>query len=310
LGAFAAARGTYIVMGYSDQSYDFGEIPRYVEKLRAGFDLVMGNRFAGEIKPGAMPWLHRRIGNPGLTWFLNLLFKTGVGDTHCGMRGFRKAALDRLNLHMPGMEFASELVIKCALAKLKIEEIPITLWPDGRDRPPHLRSFRDGWRHLRFMLLCSPGFLFILPGLILTLLGLAAIPGAILAGGGQYTGFWGPTFQITASMVALTGFHLLAFGVVAKLYARQADPIFHDPKAEWFACVMTVDRGAIWGLFLILAALALAVPIFVNWLRTDEVPMPGLWILAGTLFLLGVETIFTAFLIGLLELQKEATKAG
>jgi glycosyltransferase involved in cell wall biosynthesis len=307
---FTEARGRFVVMGDCDDSYDFTDLGRFVDRLRGGADVVMGNRLKGEIKPGAMPWLHRWVGNPGLTWFLNLLFRTGVGDTHCGMRGFRRDALQRLNLQMPGMELASELVIKNALARHRIAEIPITLHPDGRDRPPHLRSFRDGWRHLRFMLMCSPTFLFLLPGLLLTVLGLTLIPAVILAGYGVFTTFFGPVFQYTASLVALGGFHLLAFGFLAKLYAQQVNPIFHDPRAEKLARFFTVDRGLILGLDFILASVAAGLPVFVHWCRTLTVPYPGMWILAGTLFMLGVETIFTAFLVGILELQRESQRAG
>jgi glycosyltransferase involved in cell wall biosynthesis len=307
---FAEARGRFVLMGDCDDSYDFTDLGRFVERLRVGADVVMGNRLKGEIKPGAMPWLHRYIGNPGLTWFLNLLFRTGVGDTHCGMRGFRREALRQLDLQLPGMELASELVIKSALAGQRIEEIPITLWPDGRDRPPHLRSFRDGWRHLRFMLMCSPTFLFLLPGVILTLLGLSAIPGAILAGYGVFTNFFGPVFQYTASLAALTGFHLLTFGILAKLYAQQVNPIFRDHRAEKFARFFTVDRGLILGIDFLLAAIAVGLPVLVHWWRTLTVPYPGLWIFAGTLFMLGLETIFTAFLVGIIELQRESQKAG
>ena len=307
---FAEARGTYVLMGDCDDSYDFTDLGRFVERLRGGADVVMGNRLKGEVKPGAMPWHHRWIGNPGLTWFLNLLFRTGVGDTHCGMRGFRREALDKLGLQMPGMELASELVIKNALAGHKVDEIPITLWPDGRDRPPHLRSFRDGWRHLRFMLMCSPTFLFLLPGLLLTLVGLAAIPAVILAGYGVFTDFFGPVFQYTASMVALGGAHLLAFGFLAKLYAQQVNPIFHDRRVEKLAKLFTVDRGLLLGIDLILAAVIVGVPVFAHWCRTFEVPLPGLWIFAGTLCMLGIETIFTAFLVGILELPRESQKAG
>jgi hypothetical protein len=307
---FAEARGSFVVMGDCDDSYDFTDLGRFVERLRAGADVVMGNRLKGEIKPGAMPWLHRRVGNPGLTWFLNLLFRTGVGDTHCGMRGFRREALEALHLHMPGMEFASELVIKSALAGQRIEEIPITLWPDGRDRPPHLRSFRDGWRHLRFMLMCSPTFLFLLPGALLLLAGLAAIPAVVLAGYGVFTDVFGPTFQFTAALVALSGAHLVVFGLLAKLYARQVDPVFRDARldrlAEWF----TVDRGLLLGIDLVLCGLALGLPVFVHWCRTLAVPSPGQWVFAGTLFVLGVETTFTAFLVGILELKREATRCG
>jgi glycosyltransferase involved in cell wall biosynthesis len=307
---FAEARGTFVLMGDCDDSYDFTDLGRFVDRLRGGADVVMGNRLKGVIKAGAMPWLHRWVGNPGLTWFLNLLFRTGVGDTHCGMRGFRREALARLRLQMPGMELASELVIKNALAGHRIEEIPITLWPDGRDRPPHLRSFRDGWRHLRFMLMCSPTFLFVLPGLLLTVLGVLAIPATILAGYGVFTDVFGPVFQYTASMVCLGGFHLLVFGFLAKLYAQQVNPIFRDPRAEKLARFFTVDRGLLLGLAMILAALAVGLPVFVHWCRTLEVPSPGLWIFAGTLFMLGLETIFTAFLVGILELQRESQRAG
>ena len=307
---FAEARGEFVLMGDCDASYDFTELGRFMERLRAGADVVMGNRLTGEIKPGAMPWLHRCIGNPGLTWFLNMLFRTGVGDTHCGLRGFRREALQTLRLQMPGMELASELVIKNALARQKIEEIPITLWPDGRNRPPHLRSFRDGWRHLRFMLMCSPTVLFVLPGLLLTLLGLLAIPGALLAGYGLFSNVFGPVFLYTASMVVLGGFHLLVFGFLAKLYAQQVNPIFHDPGTEKLARFFDVDRGLILGLDLILASCVVGLPVFLHWCQTLEVPSPGLWIFAGTLFMLGLETIFAAFLVGIMELQRESQRPG
>jgi glycosyltransferase involved in cell wall biosynthesis len=307
---FAEARGRYVIMGDCDDSYDFTDLGRFVERLRGGADVVMGNRLKGEIKPGAMPWLHRWVGNPGLTWFLNLLFRTGVGDTHCGMRGFRKDALANMNLQMPGMELASEIVIKSALAKQRIEEIPITLWPDGRDRRPHLRSFRDGWRHLRFMLLCSPTFLFLIPGLLLTLLGLAAIPAAVLAGYGVFTGLFGPNFMYTASLVAIAGTHLLGFGFLAKLYAHQADPVFRDPRVERLAGLFTVERGLVGGLFLIVEAALIGVPVVVHWLQTWTVPVPGRWIFAGTLFMLGLETIFVSFLVSILELSKESLRKG
>jgi glycosyltransferase involved in cell wall biosynthesis len=157
---FAEARGRFLIMGDCDDSYDFTDLKPFVDRLREGADLVMGNRRKGGIKPGAMPWLHRWIGNPGLSWFLNLLFHTSAGDVYCGMRGFRKDAVERMNLHMPGMELAPEMVIKSTLARLSVQEVPIALWPDGRGRRPHLRSFRDGLRGLRFMLMCSPSVLF------------------------------------------------------------------------------------------------------------------------------------------------------
>src|SRR5205823_12621455 len=169
----AAARGTYVIMGDADDSYDFGNIEPFLTRLRGGDELVMGNRFKGGIKPGAMPWLHRRIGNPILTGILNLFFRSPIRDAHCGLRGFRKDAYEQLDLTAPGMGFASEMVVKACLHKQKISEVPTTLSPDGRDRPPHLRSFRDGWRHLRFLLLMCPLWLFRVPSVCLFGIGLS-----------------------------------------------------------------------------------------------------------------------------------------
>jgi glycosyltransferase involved in cell wall biosynthesis len=307
---FAEARGTYVVMGDADDSYDFTDIGRFLDRLRAGADFVMGNRLKGEIKPGAMPWLHRWVGNPGLSWFLNLLFRTGAGDTLCGLRGFRRDACERMNLQMPGMEFAGEMVIKSALAGLRIEEIPITLYPDGRDRRPHLRTFRDGWRFLRFVLLCCPTALFFVPGLLMTLAGLAAIPIVVAAGYGVWTDIFGPNFMYTASLVSLAGAHLMAFGFLAKLHAHLADPVFRDPRVERLTRFFTVERGLVWGACLMLAGLALAIPVFVYWCRTTAVPVPGQWIFAGTLFMLGIECVFVAFLIGVLDLRRESNRCG
>src|SRR5438132_3039775 len=167
----AAARGTYVIMGDADDSYDFSRIEPFVSKLRAGHDLVMGNRFQGGILPGAMPWSHRYIGNPILSGILNLFFHTPIHDAHCGLRGFRKDAYARLGLTTPGMEFASEMVVKASMQRQKITEVPIVLHPDGRDRPPHLRSFRDGWRHLRFLLLHCPLWLYLVPAALLLVVG-------------------------------------------------------------------------------------------------------------------------------------------
>lgn len=307
---FAEARGRFIIMGDCDDSYDFTDMKRFVDRLRDGADLVMGNRFAGEIKPGAMPWLHQRIGNPGLSWFLNLLFHTGARDVYCGMRGFRKDAVERMNLHMPGMELAPEMVIKSKLARLSIEEVPIVLWPDGRGRRPHLRSFRDGWRGLRFMLMCSPTFLFILPGILLVLLGLGAIPVVVLAGYGVWTNIFGPNFLYTASLVALGGAHLVGFGFLAKLHAHRVDPVFRDPRVEKLADFFSVDRGLILGVDLMLAGLIVGLPVFVHWCRTWELPMPAQWIFAGTLFMLGLEAGFVSFLKGVLDMQAQERKTG
>jgi hypothetical protein len=270
----------------------------------------MGNRLQGGIKPKAMPWLHRRLGNPGLTWFLNLLFRTNAGDVYCGMRGMRKDAIRRMNLQMPGMELAPEMVIKSTLAKLRVDEIPITLWPDGRDRKPHLRSFRDGWRGLRFMLMCSPTALFVLPGLLLTIVGVLAIPAVMLAGYGTYRTFFSPNFLFGCSVLAVCGWHLLLFGFLAKLHAHHVDPVFRDERVERLAAAFTVNRGLLAGLGLLGLSAAFGVPVLVHWFRTFTLPLPGQWILAGTLFLLGFETVFASFLIGILDLRRESARQG
>src|SRR5437899_861664 len=204
----AGARGPYIVMGDADDSYDFTDVPRFVEKLREGHDIVLGNRFRGGIKPGAMPPLHKYFGNPGLTALLNTLFHVGIGDSYCGMRGFTRALYDRLDVRSSGMEFALEMIIKSAQIGARITEIPIVLWPDKRGRAPHLRSFRDGWRSLRFMLLYAPNWLFFLPGALLVAMGLAIV-------------FWllpGPraiTPRVTLDI------HTMIFGVIFTLMGAQ-----------------------------------------------------------------------------------------
>jgi len=226
----AAARGPFIVMGDADDSYDFGEVPKFAEMLRQGYDVVMGNRFRGEIKPKAMPWHHKYIGNPGLTALLNLFFRTGIGDSHCGMRGFTRAVYERMDLRSTGMEFASEFVIKAAQLKARITEIPITLWPDKRGRPPHLRSFRDGWRHLRFMLLYAPNWLFLLPG------------GALLAAG-LFLVFWllpGPR-QISPRVIL--DIHTMIFGVMFTLLGVQILSI--GSFAKVFSYAERFDRNPV-----------------------------------------------------------------
>ncbi|WP_406696697.1 glycosyltransferase family 2 protein [Singulisphaera sp. Ch08] len=305
----AAASGQYVIMGDADDSYDFSRLELFVERLREGHDLVMGNRFQGGIRPGAMPWHHRYIGNPILTGILNLFFQTPIHDAHCGLRGFRKDAYGRLGLTTPGMEFASEMVVRACLSHQKVTEVPTVLHPDGRDRPPHLRSFRDGWRHLRFLLMCTPTFLFILPGLFLTLLGLVAIPAAVLSGYGAFAGAFGPNFMYTASLVSIGGFHLLAFGLLAKFYTHRVDPVFRDPQVERAAGIFSVERGLALGLILIAVAVALGSPVLIQWARTQRVTSPAQWIFAGTLFSLGLETVFGSFLAGIINLPREPRRA-
>jgi hypothetical protein len=202
------------------------------------------------------------------------------------------------------MEFASEMVVKASLGHQKITEVPIVLHPDGRDRPPHLRSFRDGWRHLKFMLLCTPTFLFIFPGLLLTMLGVAATPIVIMAGFGHYTGCFGPNFMYTASLVAMSGFHLLVFGLLGKYVAHLVDPVFHDVKVERLAGFFSVERGLTTGVSLTALAVTFGAPVLAHWLSYGEVPVPGQWIFAGTLFCLGLEASAGAFLLSVLSIRQ------
>src|SRR5690349_5714050 len=215
-----AARGPFIVMGDADDSYDFTDVPRFVEKLREGYEMVVGNRFRGGIKPGAMPPLHKYFGNPGLTALLNTFFHARIGDSYCGMRGFTRALYDRLDVRSTGMEFALEMIIKAAQIGARISEIPIMLWPDKRGRAPHLRSFRDGWRSLRFMLLYAPNWLFLLPGAALVLVGLFLVFW-LLPGPRQISPHVGLDLHnmIFGVIFTLLGAQILSIGAFAKVFS-------------------------------------------------------------------------------------------
>jgi hypothetical protein len=239
-----------VVFGDADDSYDFGDVPRFVEKLRDGHELVMGNRFRGGIRPGAMPWKHRYLGNPVLSGIGRLFFHAPVGDFHCGLRGFRREAIDRLQLRAPGMEFASEMVIKATLHGLKIAEMPIVLHPDGRSRPPHLRSWRDGWRHLRFMLLFSPRWLFFIPGLLMLLCG-----GALMLALAATPLIVGPAIldihtMLVSGVLAVIGAQLLVFALFAKRFAIQEGWHPHGRIGKTLARHVRLEWGVLLGLLL------------------------------------------------------------
>ena len=265
LGGIAAARGRYIIMGDADDSYEFTNLMPFVAKLREGFELVMGNRFKGGIKPGAMPPLHRYLGNPVLTGIGRLFFGCPAGDFHCGLRGFNKAAIDRLNLQTTGMEFASEMVVKSSLQGLRITEVPTILSPDGRSRPPHLRSWRDGWRHLRFMLVYSPRWLFLYPGLVLMLVGLGT--GLWLLPGPQKVG--GVTFDVHtllyAMLAVLIGFQAVLFSVFTKIFAISEGLMPEDQRLNLAFKFFTLEDGMIAGVLLIAGGLG------------DSIYAVGLW---------------------------------
>ena len=209
-----------------------------------------------------------------------------------------------------GEEVTVEMVVKASVSRQKITEVPIVLHPDGRGRPPHLRRFHDGWRHLRFMLMCTPTFLFLMPGLFLTLFGLAVIPGVVIAGFGSYAGILGPNFMYTASLIAMSGFHFLVFGVLAKYYAHLADPVYRDQRIETIVRFFSVERGLTLGASLMALAVILGTPVLVHWLQTYQVPDPGQWIFAGTLFCLGLEAGGGAFLLGILQFRQDDQQTG
>src|SRR5689334_17970727 len=256
LGGIKAARGKYIIMGDADDSYDFTNLGPFLEKLRAGYDLVMGNRFKGGIEANAMPPLHKYLGNPVLTGIGRLFFQSPCGDFHCGLRGFSKAAIESLDLRTTGMEFASETVVKASLRGLQITEVPTTLSVDGRNRPPHLHTWRDGWRHLRFLLLFSPRWLFFLPGLALLIAGL--IIGALVAPHPFSIG--SVTFDVdtlvAASAMVVIGFQSVLFWLFTQVYAGSEGFLPEEPKVQRVLEKLSLERGLVLGLLIGLAGLA------------------------------------------------------
>lgn len=250
LGGIRAARGRYVVMGDADDSYDFTALMPFVECLRAGADLVMGNRFQGGIAPGAMRPLHRYLGNPVLSFLGRLFFRTKVGDFHCGLRGFRRDSVLSLGLQASGMEFASEMVVKATLAGQRVDEVPTELRPDGRSRPPHLRSWRDGWRHLRFLLLFSPRWLFLIPGTIMFAFG--AVIGAAVLPAPSWLGDLG--FDVNILMIAclmmVIGFQAVLFGLFTHVYASAEGFLPPDGKVDRLMEIVNLERGLLAGVVL------------------------------------------------------------
>jgi glycosyltransferase involved in cell wall biosynthesis len=304
-----AARGRYVIMGDADDSYDFSRLDAFVEKLRAGHPLVMGNRFKGGIRPGAMPALHRYLGNPVLSFIGRLFFRTRVGDFHCGLRGFDREAVASLDLRTPGMEFASELVVKAALAAWRIAEVPTTLDPDRRGRPPHLRSWRDGWRHLRFLLLFSPRWLFVYPGLALLLLGVVMTTALYFSP--LHIGGLGLDVHsmLYASAGALLGIQLCLFGLFARLSAQLAGLLPPQPELQRLLRWVTLERGLLAGLGIALLGLIWSVAAFWRWRETgfgaldprvvmrDTIP-------AAALMVAGMELFLASFLLSVLRLRE------
>ena len=310
MGGIAASRGIYIVMGDADASYDFGHIPRFLEQLRLGADLVMGNRFRGGIAKDAMPALHQYFGNPALTWIGRRFFRSrSVGDFYCGLRGFRKDAYHRMDLRTTGMEFATEMVVKATLLDLKIREVPTTLSPDGRSRPPHLRTWRDGWRTLRFFLLYSPRWLFLYPGIALAIAG--CMLGLWLLAGPRSVG--GVTFDVHTMLYAaafvLLGFQSIAFAVFTKVFAISEGLHPPDDLLERAFRYMNLELGLVVGFVLMGAGLVLSVYAVYLWRSQNfgalDYPSTMRLIIPAVLFLiLGAQTVFASFFISVLGLRR------
>jgi glycosyltransferase involved in cell wall biosynthesis len=308
IGGIEAARGRFVIMADADDSYDFADLDGFVDRLRHGFKLVVGNRFAGGIMPGAMPFLNRYLGNPLLSFIGRSLFSSPVGDFHCGLRGFDREAIMGLKLRALGMEFASEMVVKASLARLSIAEVPTTLRPDGRRRSPHLRPWRDGWRHLRFMLLRSPQWLFVYPGMVLaalTLLGatwVAIKPRQIL----------GATLDVNAllylSMGLIVGVQIVFFGLFAMAFAKK----MHFPVASGFPdrlLDLASRQGTLlFGVLLIILGLSGAAYAIVQWGQVSfgalfPSQMMRITIPSVTTLAIGAQILFGALLLGFIDLE-------
>jgi glycosyltransferase involved in cell wall biosynthesis len=298
---FAAARGTYIVMGDADLTYDFNEIPRFISELEDGADLVMGDRM-DNIKPGAMPWHHRYIGNPLLSGVLNLFFKTGVRDAHCGMRALRRDVLPRLDLRTPGMEFASEMVIRASKERLDIREFPIEYHARGGESK--LSSFRDGWRHLRFLLVHSPTYLFLVPGLVMAALG--TVVALVSLSGVQVLGReWLLHAMITGALLMIVGTQVIALGLCAHAYGTyfmgEKDPWFDRMRARF-----RLEHGLLLGGTVAVGGFLLGTVIVIIWINRGfgELSDERLAILAAALIVIGLQIFFSSFLLSILGLRR------
>jgi hypothetical protein len=301
MGGFSAAKGKYIVMGDADLTYDFGDIPRFLEQLQDGAQLVMGDRM-DNIQPGAMPWLHRYVGNPVLTGLLNVFFRTGVKDAHCGMRGLRRDVLPVLDLRTTGMEFASEMVIRASKAKLDIREFDIQYHPRGGESK--LSTWRDGWRHLRFLLAHSPTHLFLIPGLFLTVVG-ALIMGTVLSGINILGREWSIHSLMAGSLLTIIGTQVVSLGLCAHAYGMyfmgDVDPWFDRMRARF-----RLEHGLAIGGAVILAGAVAGAFIVIRWAADDfgALSQVNLAIASVTTIVIGVQVFFSSFLLSIIGLRR------
>ena len=316
LGGIAAARGRFIIMGDADDSYDFSALDAFVARLRDGADLVMGNRFRGGIEAGAMPPLHRYLGNPVLSFVGRLFFRIKTGDFHCGLRGFNADSIRQLDLQTTGMEFASEMVVRGALAGLRIEEVPTTLKPDGRSRPPHLRTWRDGWRHLKFLLVYNPRWMFFIPGMVLG--GLGMLFAALLV--------FGPlrvinnlsldlnTF-VAACFMIVTGVQLITFGAISRYYAEITGILPRSRRSDWLTRTISTDRLAANAGICFAGGFLFCSYAVLRWAHLGFGPLndseiPRIVVLGLSLIVISFQAFFSAFLLGVLEIPVKRLKAG
>lgn len=313
-GGIAAAAGRFILMGDADGSYNFSHLPRFVERLRAGADLVMGNRFLGGVQPGAMPWKNRYLGNPLLSFIGRLFFRTPIGDFHCGLRAFSAEAYRKMDLRTTGMELASEMVIKSVLFGLRVEEVPTVLRPDGRDRAPHLRPWRDGWRHLRFMLLFSPRWLFFYPGIALMLVGVAGM-GLLLPGPARIGNVTLDVHTLLfAALAIVIGFQAVSFAALGKFFAIRSGLRGPERKFETGLRNVTLEAGLVAGAVLVLTGLGLWIGAVWIWggrgFGALDPAQTLRWVIPGALcLLLGCQLVLTSFLLGILRLDTRADAA-
>ncbi|MFC5503386.1 glycosyltransferase family 2 protein [Lysinimonas soli] len=306
IGGITSARGEYVIMGDADDSYDFGSLGGFLQRLRAGDQLVMGNRFRGGIAPGAMPPLHKYLGNPVLSTIGRLLFRSPIKDFHCGLRGFDRASILGLHLQTTGMEFASEMVVKSTLSGLRVSEVPTTLKKDGRSRAPHLRSWRDGWRHLRFLLIFSPRWLFMIPGVVLMLIGL--LGSALLMLGPIRLGGIGldVSSQIYLVALAIVGYQGLLFAVLTKIYAQHEG--FNIPRGRNFERLekrVSLESLAVLGVVLFLVGFVIAIIQFSTWAASgfgalDPTATIRIAVPAVLLMILGAQSVMAGMFLGVL----------
>jgi glycosyltransferase involved in cell wall biosynthesis len=309
LGGITSARGKYVIMGDADDSYDFSDLMPFLQKLRDGFELVMGDRFAGGIKPGAMPFLHRYLGNPILSFLGRLFFKSKIRDFHCGLRGFNREAILSLDLHTTGMEFASEMVVKASLYGLNIAQVPTILYPDGRSHPPHLRTWSDGWRHLRFLLLYSPRWLFLYPGIVAVVFGLAVylwlLPGSRRVGSINLD----INTLLYASLLVLVGVQAILFAFLTKIFGISEGFLPPDRGADRLLQIFSLERGFLMGVVFIGLGLASSVAALLYWESqafgslnpsiSMRLAIPGV-----VLFAVGFQIVLSSLFLSILTMQR------